>query len=471
LAGATLLPPATAGADAGPWTIASPADIAAASVNGGPWALNQAAAPAHSATLGSPNAGMCANGSLSQHTGTDLMQPYYFPLTFGTDKFMTGLFDYRVKDKEELLASANSFDGGKTWTVKGTAYQLNDGKCGTTATVTDNGEGHAAVVAVNDALHVYTLDRAATPSFLLEHTLHPAGGNLLASQPATEPVSGNTVPGSARLATGLIAPDGILGAIPGYHRPGAARGEVEVLYLSKLKGYWPTNDPHACPTDDASKTTLAHLGKTPNQDKPEMHLAHTSDGVAFTDDGAISIQGIDNTDPRMTYDGTRFIGPRGTLVQYIDGTYGLFFSGGNCGDGDSDAYHYVGYARSPDAVHWVVDNGMSNPLVSVDYANMGTTDIQRHHYTGRVYSPTVTFSLDGSSATLIFSGYNTPQPLPATTKSFGVPVANYSPASTQTADYRALMVTTIRRTGAPRPCPLGLAGPCSSAHAPGAMHG
>ena len=125
-----------------PWTIVSP--IAAASVNGGPWALNQAAAPAHSATLGSPNAGMCVNGSLTQHTGTDLMQPYYFPLTFGTDQFMTGLFDYRVKDKEELLASANSFDGGKTWTVKGTAYQLNDGKCGTTDTVTDNGQGHAS---------------------------------------------------------------------------------------------------------------------------------------------------------------------------------------------------------------------------------------------------------------------------------------------------------------------------------------
>jgi hypothetical protein len=445
-----------------PWTIVSP--IAAASVNGGPWALNQAAAPAHSATLGSPNAGMCANGSLTQHTGTDLMQPYYFPLTFGTDQFMTGLFDYRVKDKEELLASANSFDGGKTWTVKGTAYQLNDGKCGTTDTVTDNGQGHATVVAVNNAFHVYTLDRAATPSKLLEHTLRPEDGNLLAGQPANEPVSGNTTPATAHDTSGLTAPDGILGAIPGYHRPGAAHGEVEVLYLSKIKGYYTPGTAGACPTDVTSTATLAQLGKSPNQDKPEMHLAHTSDGLSFTDDGSISIPGIDNTDPRMTYDGTRFIGPRGSLVQYIDGTYGLFFSGGNCGDGDSDAYHYVGYAHSPDAVHWVVDNGMSNPLVGVDYANMGTTDVQHHHYTGRVYSPTVTLSLDGSSATLIFSGYNTPQPLPSTKKKFGVPVANYQPTVTQTADYRALMVTTIKRTGAPRPCPLGLADLCRSAH-------
>ena len=67
--------------------------------------------------------------------------------------------------------------------------------------------------------------------------------------------------------------------------------------------------------------------------------------------------------------GGRFIGPRGTLVQYVDGSYGLFFSGGNCGDGDSDAYHYVGYAHSPDAVNWTVDNCMSNPLVGVDYAS------------------------------------------------------------------------------------------------------
>jgi hypothetical protein len=45
-----------------------------------------------------------------------------------------------------------------------------------------------------------------------------------------------------------------------------------------------------------------------------------------------------------------------------------------------------------------------------------------------------------------------------------VPVANYQPTVTQTADYRALMVTTIKRTGAPRPCPLGLADLCRSAH-------
>jgi hypothetical protein len=103
-------------------------------------------------------------------------------------------------------------------------------------------------------------------------------------------------------------------------------------------------------------------------------LAHTSDGLAFTDDGAITIPG----------------------------------------DGDSDAYHYVGYAHSADALNWTVDYGMTNPLVRVDYANMGTTDVERHHYTGRVY-------------------------------------------------YRALMVTTIQhRTGAPRPCPLGLA--CGSGH-------
>ncbi len=73
-----------------------------------------------------------------------------------------------------------------------------------------------------------------------------------------------------------------------------------------------------------------------------LHLAHTSDGLSFTDDGPLSFDKIDATNPTMNYDATRFIGPRGTIEEYIDGTYGMFFSGGNCGDGDSDAYHYMG---------------------------------------------------------------------------------------------------------------------------------
>ncbi|WP_322748993.1 MULTISPECIES: hypothetical protein [unclassified Frankia] len=427
-----------------PWTVSSA--ITPANVTGGPWTLSQAASPAHTATLGSPTAGMCSGTGLSAHVGTDLMQPYYFPFTVGNDQVMTGYFDYRVKDKEELLATGTSTDGGKNWTINGTAYQLNDGRCGTSG-ITDNGEGHAAVLRVNGVQHVYTLDRAASPSFLLEHTLSPAAGNPLAGQPAQEPVSGTVVPATARQVTGLAVPDGILGVVPGYHRPGAPRGEVEVLYLSKEKGYYTPGSAGACPTDAASTALLASLGKSPNQDRPILHLAHTADGLAFTDDGPVSFDKIDPAAvpgaSRPDYTNTRFVGPHGTVVRNDNGTWGLFFSGGNCDDGDSDAYHYIGYAHSSDAVHWTVDNGITNPLVGTDYANLGTADPVRHHYTGRVYSPSVTFDPDHDSATLVFSGYNTPQPLPSTSKIFGLPTPNYAPVVTQADDYRTILTVTL----------------------------
>ena len=41
-------------------------------------------------------------------------------------------------------------------------------------------------------------------------------------------------------------------------------------------------------------------------------------------------------DPSTTsYSGVRWISPNGTLMRMSNGTWGLFFSGGNCLDGDS----------------------------------------------------------------------------------------------------------------------------------------
>jgi hypothetical protein len=42
----------------------------------------------------------------------------------------------------------------------------------------------------------------------------------------------------------------------------------------------------------------------------------------------------------------------------------LLFSGGDCIDGGSDAFHYIGYAESSDLIHWHVVNGINNPIVS-----------------------------------------------------------------------------------------------------------
>jgi hypothetical protein len=70
----------------------------------------------------------------------------------------------------------------------------------------------------------------------------------------------------------------------------------------------------------------------------------------------------------------------------------------------------------------------------------------------------VTFARNGKSATLVFSGYNTPQPLPSTAAGarFGVPMANCQPSAAQATDYRAIMVTTLTRGSAPRPIHDGM---------------
>ncbi|WP_322769577.1 hypothetical protein [Frankia sp. Cr1] len=62
---------------------------------------------------------------------------------------------------------------------------------------------------------------------------------------------------------------------------------------------------------------------------------------------------------------------------------------------------------------------------------------------GRSYSPSVTFDSDHDSATLVFSGYNTPQPLPSTSKIFGLPTPNYAPVATQADDYRTILTVTL----------------------------
>ena len=43
----------------------------------------------------------------------------------------------------------------------------------------------------------------------------------------------------------------------------------------------------------------------------------------------------------------------------------LLFSGGNCIDGDSDAFHFIGYAESSDLLNWTVINGIDHPIASV----------------------------------------------------------------------------------------------------------
>jgi hypothetical protein len=39
----------------------------------------------------------------------------------------------------------------------------------------------------------------------------------------------------------------------------------------------------------------------------------------------------------------------------------MYFAGGNCLDGDSDAFHFIGYAESTDKLHWTVYYDADHP--------------------------------------------------------------------------------------------------------------
>ncbi len=107
----------------------------------------------------------------------------------------------------------------------------------------------------------------------------------------------------------------------------------------------------------------------------------------------------------------------------------MLFSGGGCIDGDSDAFHYIGYAESTDLIHWGVITGINNPVVStmpftmtVDSngvpATTGTTITvpatppiagnTMGWFAGRVYAPSGTL-FDRQDVTVIFAGYHTPK--------------------------------------------------------------
>ncbi|MHC5931074.1 hypothetical protein, partial [Nostoc sp.] len=129
----------------------------------------------------------------------------------------------------------------------------------------------------------------------------------------------------------------------------------------------------------------------------------------------------DQTDTSLT--GTRYVASRGTLIHLPDNRYGLFFSGGNCLDADSDAFHYIGYAESPDLQHWKVINALNNPIASVQ--NTQVTDPSgpaipsippliptQVWFQQRVYTPNaiINDSNDRKQVSLIFAGYSVKGP-------------------------------------------------------------
>ena len=162
-------------------------------------------------------------------------------------------------------------------------------------------------------------------------------------------------------------------------------------------------------------------GKT-NHDISNVRLATTTDGVHFTDLGIVN--GL-NDPTTVDYNKTRWISPRATLLDiHGDGSlWGMYFSGGNCLDGDSDAFHYIGYAESTDMRNWTVYNDINHPIASINtittanQAGGATVTIPANApviptqpwFAQRLYAPTAV-RVDATHLSLTFAGYGVQTP-------------------------------------------------------------
>lgn len=413
-------------------------------VIGGPWTLEQSGA-----AVGLKSAGYCdSNGNQVPNPGSQRMQPYYFPFITGRGEHLQGYFDYRPKDIDEAVVAASSEDEGRTWKFQQEVLQLrttcptqlqkdpdgdkdnkNDGNNDDNGD--DDGQGHEFVLSIAGHTYLYTLDRAVNHidvDDLYIHEISPQQGLPLNGAPAMNDGPTDSTTSQPEIlfhTTGLVNPDGILGVVPG-------SWPVEIIYEQKILN-GDNSGPTALPTAQQCNTAWANyyntnpFGTGVNDDITYLRLAETTDGIHFTDKGAL--QGLnDPTD--VTAFGTRWLATAGTILKLEGGKYGLLFSGGGCIDGDSDAFRYIGYAESRDLLHWTVVNGLNNPIlitspytITVDGnglpATTGTSITVPSHpavggvtggfFAGRVYAPSATLS-GGNDLTVFFAGYHTPKP-------------------------------------------------------------
>ena len=188
--------------------------------------------------------------------------------------------------------------------------------------------------------------------------------------------------------TGLINPDGILAQVPNTY-------PFKVLYVDKtLNGDYSFPAAQQCPVAGASGSI--------NHDTEYIHLATSTDGVHWTDAGPVN--GL-NDPTTISNTGIRYMAPNGSLVKLPGGAWGLFFGGGNCLDGDSDGFHAIMYAESPDLMNWTVYNGISNPIATVDPTVSAVLGATQTWFTGRVYNPQALWNTSGT-INLIFTGYD-----------------------------------------------------------------
>jgi hypothetical protein len=402
---------------------------------------------------------------------------------FGGQPPIIGLFDWRPKDIDEGLVAAESDDLGKTWYFMQLVLELNpdytnpiSGGYSPTATSTgcpatigstnanftsangsqaDDGWGHATVIQlpgtgnVKTGQYLYMLDRNTnnipgttteivdgSPLWVINLAPGSAGGGSTNKFPiwnsnftgagnndikSISSALNNTpdaaVPVVVQQTVGLTDPDGIMAVFPA---PSAAAGSaVTVLYVQKILGGDNTGST-ALPA--AQQCNKAPFSQKTNHDISNVRLATTTDGVHFTDLGIVN--GL-NDPTTVDYNKTRWISPRATILDVNgDGSlWGMYFSGGNCLDGDSDAFHYIGYAESTDMRNWVVYNDINHPIASINtittanQAGGATVTVPANlpviatqpWFAQRLYAPTAV-RIDATHLSLTFAGYGVQTP-------------------------------------------------------------
>ena len=367
-----------------------------------------------------------------------------------------------VRDLQVLYTT----NGGTTWTPVG-PIQVSGGGSAFNNQITINFHALGITSVENNSgfgiqfVSVYDPDYLGTPAYSI-----PSGGNVCSSTATgtytaaslannNQPVQYNNNSGNWRFdevnilgtagntnpitsdpiinTTGLVNPDGILAVVPNTF-------PIKVLYISKTlnSDYVPPTTYPICPASIPNGNF--------NDDVEVVRIATTTNFVNFTDitplntpqftlPGVTANQPIPMvnglSDPSTTsYSGVRWIAPNGTLIQLSNGNWGLFFGGGNCLDGDSDAFHAIMYAESngTDLTNWTVINGINNPIASIATVS-NVTDPQSSltvtipanppvvcavaacvnntlpWFGGRVYAPQAIVTSTGT-VSLVFAGYD-----------------------------------------------------------------
>jgi Bacterial Ig-like domain (group 3)/Putative Ig domain len=285
---------------------------------------------------------------------------------------------------------------------------------------------------------------------------------------------------------------------------GAPGGSLNLTGCSGGSGSVPVEafvgGPHAAiaPISALEKIGEGKNGKTSgpeklfgnNEDYTVLRAAYTTNGVNFTDLGAISgttsgaggtsgaYNDVSNPDqqdsplssaspttpttsPTSPADLTpgstdeielRYVGSRGTILTNPNGSYGMFLSGAWASDGDSDAFNQIFYAESTNGKEW------STPQVitSTDYTFNASREQDKAleegkdeplglsaYYSGRAYGPAIVPNTNGT-LTMVFSGYRLPKPITAAGTKLGTESGKqYTVSEKDPAIYRNILTAQL----------------------------